>query len=117
MQLLWSAVAFISAVAGFRLRFGGEDPIIQPIVIDKIDAESSGPAVPVDENGNPVDPKSTPSPYVTNKASEYALKTTLNETLGESELDVNVTDVSLCAQLTGQVRIDAGCQRPGQKLF
>ena len=102
-------VLSVGITLGFRFRLGGNDAIIQPITIQEISDEPN-PA-------GDVVVTTTPSPYVTNMASEYAIKPTLQESLGENEMRVNATsdDLNLCNMLTGQVRIDAGCLRNNKK--
>jgi hypothetical protein len=102
MRLLFGSLASATAL---RLRVRSDDPIVQPIQVEEISTESSGPVT--------AETTTTAAPYKTNVPGEYAIPSSLNETLGANELAVNVTvdALDLCNNLVGQVRIDAGCMR------
>jgi hypothetical protein len=93
------AVAF-GLASGLRLR---GDPIIQPIRIDKIDAEDSGQTVEVEV--------SAPSPYQSNDSSVYKIEPELKETLEPTDFEVELPEIGICGQLTGQAKVEAECLR------
>jgi hypothetical protein len=93
------------AASGLRLRLGGDDPIIQPIVVDAITTEDNTP-VGGNENKPP-----EPSPYMANPPDTYQIDPVLESAVGNGELTVKVTndDIDLCSHLIGQARVEAGC--------
>ena len=96
---------FLIAVAvglGSGLSLRG-NPIVQPIRVDKIDAEDSGQTTEVEIT--------TPSPYQSNDPSVYKIEPELKETLEPTDFEVELPGIGICAQLTGQAKVDAGCLR------